>query len=246
MFEQASLDTRGVLRSPWAITVSFAGQSLALTTGILISLIHTDALPRVLSIATITTPGRTLKPASPPPGVRAIVERAPAFTPRLVFPLDNRKSPVEAAASRDWLLSAGEPQPGAIGEGMGDLGGPGLLGIPSPLATQVAPPPPPPAQTAPRTEKPAPSKPLIVSLGVQAAKLTRQVKPVYPPLAVQARISGTVRLAAVIGRDGSIQNLQVVSGHPLLTPAALDAVRQWPTWRPCLTGSRWRSLPRSM
>jgi protein TonB len=67
----------------------------------------------------------------------------------------------------------------------------------------------------------------VVSLGVQAAKLTRQVKPVYPPLAVQARISGTVRLAAVIGRDGSIQNLRVVSGHPLLTAAALDAVRQW-------------------
>jgi periplasmic protein TonB len=49
----------------------------------------------------------------------------------------------------------------------------------------------------------------------------------YPPLAKQARIQGVVRLNAIIGRDGSIQNLQVVSGHPLLAPAAIDAVKRW-------------------
>jgi TonB family C-terminal domain len=62
---------------------------------------------------------------------------------------------------------------------------------------------------------------------VQAAKLIRQVTPVYPPLARQARIAGTVRLTAIISREGAIQNLQVMSGHPLLTAAALDAVKQW-------------------
>jgi protein TonB len=62
---------------------------------------------------------------------------------------------------------------------------------------------------------------------VQAAKLVRQVTPVYPPLARQARISGIVRLEAVISRSGLIESLQVMSGHPLLTQAALDAVRQW-------------------
>jgi len=62
---------------------------------------------------------------------------------------------------------------------------------------------------------------------VQQAKLIRQVKPVYPPLARQARIQGTVRLTAIIARDGTIQELQVVSGHPLLVPAALEAVKQW-------------------
>ena len=51
--------------------------------------------------------------------------------------------------------------------------------------------------------------------------------PVYPPLAKQARIQGTVRLNAIISRDGTIQNLQLVSGHPLLAPAALAAVKQW-------------------
>ena len=79
-------------------------------------------------------------------------------------------------------------------------------------------------------EKPAAPvvpKQITVSKGVQAAKILRQVKPSYPPLAVQAHMSGTVRLAAIISRDGSIQNLQVVSGHPLLTTAAVDAVKQW-------------------
>lgn len=51
--------------------------------------------------------------------------------------------------------------------------------------------------------------------------------PVYPPLARQARVSGSVRLIAIIGRDGTVQQLQVVSGHPLLIGAAVEAVRQW-------------------
>jgi protein TonB len=57
--------------------------------------------------------------------------------------------------------------------------------------------------------------------------LIHQVKPSYPPLARQARIQGTVVLQAVIGKDGSIQGLKVVSGHPMLAPAALEAVKQW-------------------
>jgi protein TonB len=57
--------------------------------------------------------------------------------------------------------------------------------------------------------------------------LIYQPKPVYPPLARAARISGTVRLTAVIARDGTIQHLQLISGPPLLTAAALEAVAKW-------------------
>lgn len=49
----------------------------------------------------------------------------------------------------------------------------------------------------------------------------------YPPLAKQARIQGVVVLEAVIGKDGKIQNLRVITGHPLLIKAAQDAVSQW-------------------
>jgi periplasmic protein TonB len=66
-----------------------------------------------------------------------------------------------------------------------------------------------------------------VSQGVMQGLLIHQVKPTYPPLARQARIQGSVVLQAVIAKDGSIQNLRLVSGHPMLAPAAIDAVKQW-------------------
>jgi protein TonB len=55
----------------------------------------------------------------------------------------------------------------------------------------------------------------------------RQPRPAYPPLAKQARIQGTVRFTAIIAANGSIQSLQVISGHPLLVPSAMEAVKQW-------------------
>jgi TonB family protein len=68
---------------------------------------------------------------------------------------------------------------------------------------------------------------------VQASNLIKKVTPVYPPLAKQARISGTVQFTALIGKDGTIQNLQLISGHPLLVESAQDAVKQW-QYRPTL------------
>jgi TonB family protein len=66
-----------------------------------------------------------------------------------------------------------------------------------------------------------------VGSDVQKAKLVQHPEPVYPPLALQARISGVVRMNAIIGRDGTVQNLTLVSGHPLLVAAAMEAVKQW-------------------
>jgi TonB family protein len=66
-----------------------------------------------------------------------------------------------------------------------------------------------------------------VGRDVQAAKLVFHPDPDYPPIAKTARIQGTVRLDAVINRDGTVQTLRVISGHPLLVKAALDAVQRW-------------------
>jgi protein TonB len=66
-----------------------------------------------------------------------------------------------------------------------------------------------------------------VSQGVSQGLLVKRVNPVYPPLARQARIQGQVILRAVISKDGSIEGLQLVSGHPMLAPAAIEAVKQW-------------------
>jgi len=72
-----------------------------------------------------------------------------------------------------------------------------------------------------------------VSSGVAQGLLIHQVRPEYPALARSARIQGSVVLQATIGKDGAIQNLHLLSGHPLLTQAAMEAVRQW-RYRPYL------------
>jgi periplasmic protein TonB len=68
--------------------------------------------------------------------------------------------------------------------------------------------------------------PLIVS-HLNEGTIVRRVQPVYPPLAKLARIEGEVQLEAVISRTGRIENLRVLSGHPMLATAATDAVAQW-------------------
>jgi TonB family protein len=62
---------------------------------------------------------------------------------------------------------------------------------------------------------------------VQATHLIRQIKPVYPPLAKMARIQGTVRFDAVIAKDGTVKQLHILSGHPMLQHEAIEAVQQW-------------------
>jgi periplasmic protein TonB len=83
-----------------------------------------------------------------------------------------------------------------------------------------APPPPPPP-------KPKVVQRIRVGGQVELAKLIYKPEPEYPPLAKMARIQGTVRLEAIIAKDGTIQDLKVLSGHPLLVKAALDAVKRW-------------------
>ena len=75
--------------------------------------------------------------------------------------------------------------------------------------------------------EPAPPQRIRVGGNVQQARLISQPKPIYPPIAKQARIQGTVQMAAVIDRNGAVQQLEVISGHPLLVPAALEAVKDW-------------------
>ena len=106
--------------------------------------------------------------------------------------------------------------PGAVGvrHGFGDAQGRGSTFDSAPGSGQVLPPPPPPVRQ------------LRVS-HMMEGNLVYRVQPNYPALARQARIQGQVVLRAIISREGAIENLQVLSGHPMLAPAAVDAVRQW-------------------
>ena len=80
--------------------------------------------------------------------------------------------------------------------------------------------------------RPPVTKPLQVSHWAEGNLIFR-VQPVYPPLARQARIQGSVELRAIISKTGTIENLVVVSGHPMLVKSALEAVKQW-RYRPYL------------
>jgi len=101
------------------------------------------------------------------------------------------------------------------------LSGGTAAGTTTVTTTTVAPPlPPPPAR-------------IRVGGGVMEAKLVSQPLPVYPPEAKMARIQGVVKLSATTAKDGTIQNLEVIEGHPLLIQAALDAVKQW-VYKPTL------------
>jgi protein TonB len=114
---------------------------------------------------------------------------------------------------------------GVVGGVVGGLpgGAPGgVLGGVLGSIPNAAPPPPP----VKEEKKAAPSR-IRVGGNVQQANLVKKVTPLYPPLAKQARIQGVVRFTAIIGKDGTIQNLQLVSGHPLLVEAAKQAVSQW-------------------
>jgi TonB family protein len=88
------------------------------------------------------------------------------------------------------------------------------------------PPPPPPPPTMQRENEPGPKR-IRVSGNVQEFNLIRKANPIYPALAKQARIQGTVQFTAIIGKDGHIQNLELLSGHPLLVESAVQAVKLW-------------------
>ena len=104
-------------------------------------------------------------------------------------------------------------------EGVVPGGVPG--GVASSVITEIA------RAVPPTVLRPLPVQKLRVSSGVAAGMLIHQVKPQYPPIAMQAHIQGTVVLQAVIGKDGTVQDLHLVSGHPMLAPAAIEAVKQW-------------------
>jgi TonB family protein len=111
-----------------------------------------------------------------------------------------------------------------------------MFGVTAPFAhgqassSQVTPTPP----ISPGTE----TTPSVRVAGIQAeASLIHQVAPVYPQIAKTAHVSGTVLLHCIIGKDGTVQSVQYVSGPPLLMKSAMDAVRQW-KYKPTIIKSK--------
>ncbi|HVS88147.1 MAG TPA: TonB family protein [Candidatus Acidoferrum sp.] len=193
----------------WTVLVSMIFQVTFLSILLLIPLIYTEALPKAMLATLLVAP-----PPPPPPPPPAQVQTVRKTQVHL---MDAGKLMAPKAIPKNVTIIKEEADPD-MGAGGGVLGGVagGSMGgvIGGVLGGMPAPP------------KPAQSR-IKVGGNVTAARLQNKVSPVYPPLARQTRISGTVRLHAIIAKDGTVQQLEVVSGHPLLVQSALDAVRQW-------------------
>ena len=206
---------------PWTVIISGVVQATFLAVLILIPLIYTEALPKA-SLATLLIAPPPPPPPPPPPAATQIVKVKPQVhlmdAGKLVAPkvIPKEVKIIKEEAAPDVMGTAGGVPGGVPGGQMGGVIG-GVIG-----GVGAAPPPPKPTQTRIRQGG-----------AVTAASLVNKVNPTYPPLARQTRISGTVRLHAIISKDGSVQQLEVISGHPLLVQSALDAVRQW-RYRPTL------------
>lgn len=225
MFEHSFVEEQGKTRKVTSVLISFLVQAVLMIVLILIPLIYFEALPMAQLTGSLVAPPPPPPPPPPPAAVQPKVQKvipkqmdmgklmAPKQIPKEIAMIKEDELPPASAMTGVVGGVPGGVPGGALGGVMGGV----LGGIPS-----AAPPPPPKA-----VEKPKPPSQIRVGGNVQAAKLIRQPKPLYPPLAKQARIQGTVRFNAIIGKDGAIANLQVVSGHPLLVPSALEAVKQW-------------------
>src|SRR3982751_899782 len=227
MVEQTFGDSGNKTEKGTSEFLSFLIQTGLVLLAVIIPLIFTDALPKTQLTSFLVAPP---PPPPPPPPPAAAPVKVVKVIPRqfdagkLMAP---KQIPKEIANIKEEELPPMAGTPGVVGGVPGGVPGGtpgGVIGGIIGSVPSAAPPPPPPVKDAP---KPVTPKSIRVGGNVQAAKLVRQPKPQYPPLAKQARIQGTVRFNAVIGRDGQIANLTLASGHPLLVPAATEAVRQW-------------------
>ena len=199
----------------WTTLASFSVQAMGVGLLLLLPLIYTQGLPQLKMLAD------TLSIPAPPPG-RApieIVARAQR-EPISNFRDGMLMTPHSIPGTTPRIDDRGVPpiDPGAIGiagsTGNGRADGV-IRSILNETARAVMPPAPPPVTRAVRVSR------------MMQGNLVHRVEPIYPPLARAARIQGPVLLQAIISKQGTIESLRVVSGHPMLVQAAVSAVQQW-------------------
>jgi protein TonB len=230
MFEQSMLTKANGGRRAVSTCLGVTGEAVLLAGVVIAPMVWPQVLPRPkdwISIYTPTVPrplgGANLKKTHVEPRVRPETPRGfwlPVSMPKVPGAITD-----EPVAD---VPDIGDGVVGAPGPGFSD----GVRNAPNLMNWMETRPAPtykePETRAAAATPREAPPSIRIrVSNGVQEAKLLVCVKPAYPPLARAARVSGTVELDAVIGRDGRLAEVQVKSGNALLIQAALSAVRQW-------------------
>src|ERR1700739_4286269 len=205
------------------LLVSVAGHGLLLAIAILIPLFFTKAFDlHQFEAGYLVVPPLPPPPPPPPAGSVHSIRRPKTFLVehKLYAP---RVIPKRIDEVKDL---PNKPQSSAVGGGVvggihgGQLGGVigGVLGN----STQFAP-----AAPPPRPVPVARRGPYRVGGNIQAPQMIRHFQPIYPPLAKEIHVQGDVIIDSVIDTQGNVTQMRVVSGHPLLIAAAMDALRQW-------------------
>jgi periplasmic protein TonB len=223
MFEDSLLESGGRFKTKRRLgttVVSVIIQCFLIGILVLIPLIYTDALPKQQLMTFLVAPPPPPPPPPPPAAatpVKVVKVQSDLVNGALRTPT---KIPEKVA-----MIKEEEPPPpsmsGSMGGVVGGVGVPGgsMGGV---LGGIIAA-----ANTTANVPKIATPQRVRVSQGVTEGLLVRQVKPTYPALAKQARIQGHVMLQAIINKQGRVENLRLLSGHPMLAPAAIEAVKQW-------------------
>lgn len=233
MFEQSFVEGTVKTNRGWPVVVSSCLQVTLISAGVIVPLMNPEMLPRngILSTYLATPP---LPPAPPPPSqpmVRTTARKAPPrmfregqvfMTTRIPPKLDLIEDPPNLGPDIGVAYSTADSVPNSVGNS-----------LISQLANITSKPAPPPPAVKPVVQQTKPPERIKVSSGVQEAMILSRKIPEYPRLALQTRQQGTVTFTAIIARDGTIQRLQLVSGHPMFIQAATEAVRQW-RYRPTL------------
>ena len=224
MFERAILNPDPVRR--WAFSAGMIGEVLLVGGTLLAPLIWPRVLPRVEIITSILSPPAPVAAFKPVARSQARPSRRWSAVSLVYRPATELRT---AATVND--LPAPDFRVGV--ESGADDSQSALRGVLDAVLRPAAPAKP--IASAPPKRQPAPAEPAMIRVSgpVQAALLVSRVEPIYPFVARQARISGTVELSGIIGTDGRIRELHVTGGNPWLAQAALEAVRQW-IYRPTL------------
>jgi protein TonB len=213
MFADSILETSGIQRSRRSLTTltSFALQGLIAAMLLLFPLFHPEALPMLHRLSTPVSLGR---PFEQPLAVRA------SGSTTSIFASTNAGYRLKAPSSIPTGLPRASDDPGPAPEPYipGGPGGGDKVGVANlfPDGTRVVMP-----------VRPTPVVSLVRISHMDVGSLIHRVQPIYPGPARIARIQGSVMMTAIIGKDGTIENLHVLNGHPMLTSAAIEAVRQW-------------------
>jgi protein TonB len=207
----------------FATTTSFVLNCVALGILLIIPLAFTEELPKAQLLTFLVAPP---PPPPPPPPAAAQVQKVIRQIQTDVLNTGQLRTPTKIPQKIQMIKEDDAPPPmnasgGVVGGVPGGIPGGQLGGVIGGIVSATSN-----LGAVPKFVPVAPQR-IRMSQGVTRGLIIHREEPPYPPLARAARIQGDVILTAIIDTNGQIQNLQLVSGHPMLVPAAMAAVKQW-------------------